>query len=75
MEIQRTITAKGIMPSQEACDTTNTDRPIQARALMHMKHSTISPWPVPELTGVQWVEPLPQASYNKHPNSPPCHLP
>ena len=30
---------------------------------MHMKHSIISPWPVPELTGVQWVEPLPQASY------------
>ena len=23
----------------------------------------VSPWPVPELTGVQWVEPLPQASY------------
>ena len=23
----------------------------------------ISLWPVPELTGVQWVEPLPQASY------------
>ena len=38
-------------------------QPIQARALMHMKHSTISPWLVPELTGVQWVEPLPQASY------------
>ena len=25
--------------------------------------STISPWPVPELIGAQWVEPLPQASY------------
>ena len=24
----------------------------------------ISPWPVPELTGAQWVEPLPQAGYN-----------
>ena len=23
----------------------------------------ISPWPVPELTGAQWVEPLPQAGY------------
>ena len=23
----------------------------------------VSPWPVPELTGVQWVKPLPQASY------------
>ena len=23
----------------------------------------VSPWPVPELTGVQWVEPLPQAGY------------
>ena len=23
----------------------------------------ISPWLVPELTGAQWVEPLPQASY------------
>ena len=30
---------------------------------MHMKHSIISLWPVPELTGVQWVEPLPQAGY------------
>ena len=30
---------------------------------MYMKHSIISPWLVPELTGVQWVEPLPQASY------------
>ena len=30
---------------------------------MYMKHSIISPWVVPELTGVQWVEPLPQASY------------
>ena len=30
---------------------------------MYMKHSIISPWPVPELTGAQWVEPLPQASY------------
>ena len=28
-------------------------------------HDTIqiSPWPVPELIGAQWVEPLPQASY------------
>ena len=32
---------------------------------MHMKHSIISPWLVPELTGAQWVEPLPQASYSK----------
>ena len=24
----------------------------------------MSPWLVPELTGAQWVEPLPQASYN-----------
>ena len=31
---------------------------------MHMKCSIISPWLVPELTGAQWVEPLPQASYN-----------
>ena len=31
---------------------------------MHMKRSIISPWLVPELTGAQWVEPLPQASYN-----------
>ena len=41
----------------------NTVRPIQARTLMYIKCSKISPWPVPELTGVQWVEPLPQASY------------
>ena len=41
----------------------NTVRPIQTRALMHMKCSIISPWPVPELIGVQWVEPLPQAGY------------
>ena len=25
----------------------------------------ISPWLVPELTGAQWVEPLPQADYSK----------
>ena len=42
----------------------NTVRPVQARALMHMKHSKISPWQVPELTGAQWVEPLPQAGYS-----------
>ena len=30
----------------------------------------ISPWPVPELTGVQWVEPLPQASYMGCINTP-----
>ena len=24
----------------------------------------ISTWPVPELTGVQWVKPLPQAGYS-----------
>ena len=41
----------------------NTVRPIQTRALMHMKCFIISPWPVPELTGAQWVEPLPQAGY------------
>ena len=34
---------------------------------MHMKHSIISPWLVPELTGAQWVEPLPQASYIETP--------
>ena len=33
-------------------------------ALMHMRYSIISPWPVLELTGAQWVKPLPQASYN-----------
>ena len=37
MGILRTITTKGIMPSREAHDT-STVRPIQARALMHMKH-------------------------------------
>ena len=41
----------------------NTVRPIQARALRHTKCSITSPWLVPELTGVQWVEPLPQANY------------
>ena len=30
---------------------------------MYMKCSIVSPWLVPELTGAQWVEPLPQASY------------
>ena len=28
----------------------------------HETHK-VSPWLVPELTGVQWVEPLPQAGY------------
>ena len=37
----------------------------------------ISPWLVPELKGVQWVEPLPQASYtwslvNLRPSEPHC---
>ena len=32
---------------------------------MHMKCSIISPWLVSELIGVQWVEPLPQASYRQ----------
>ena len=34
---------------------------------MHMKCSKISPWLVPELTGAQWVEPLPQAGYKYYP--------
>ena len=63
MEIWRTITMKGIMPSKKTYNTAIQSGPIQTRALMHMKHSIISPWPVPELTGAQWVEPLPQASY------------
>ena len=54
---------KGIMPSREAHDTSVQSGPYKLGLLMHMKHSILSPWPVPELTGAQWVEPLPQAGY------------
>ena len=40
---------------------------------MYMKHSKISPWPVPELTGAQWVEPLPQAGYRINKAKPFLH--
>ena len=63
MELSETITMKGIMPSEEACDTTIQSGPYKLGLWCTWNTSIISPWLVPELTGVQWVEPLPQASY------------
>ena len=52
------------MPSEETCDITIQSGPYKLGLWCTWNASTISPWPVPEFTGVQWVEPLPQASYS-----------
>ena len=61
--LYRTITMKGIMPSEETCDMTIQLGLYKLGLWCTWNASIISLWPVPELTGVQWVEPLPQASY------------
>ena len=63
MGLYRTITTKGIMPLPETCDTTVQSGPYKLGLWCTWNASIISLWPVPELTGVQWVEPLPQAGY------------
>ena len=58
-----TIATKGIIPSQGTHDTAVQSGPYKLGHSDAHEMLQINPWLVPELTGAQWVELLPQASY------------
>ena len=55
--------SKGHKALNETYDTSVQSGPYKLGHSDVYETQQISPWLVPELTGVQWVEPLPQAGY------------
>ena len=56
--------SKGHKALNETYDTSIQSGPYKLGHSDVYETQQISPWLVPELTGAQWVEPLPQAGYS-----------